>query len=176
MGIFLEALYWLCLITGGLAAIFFGTLCLVVSVIFICANWSTVIMPGKIHISRFAGLRGVKWFDSDDDKNLKEYGLWIFGREKLVLQRRLLSISSHFPVFEINYRDVREDSELVISFFSGETIMIRKRIKGPRWNQLELSLSKFQETHYAGLVKRAEGLQTEIDRRFKLIIFEASHK
>lgn len=172
----LWLIHWLCLAVGATILFLFGIFCLISAVFFIAVNHSTVVCEGKTYISRFAGLRTVKWFDSDDAKDLKEYGVLVIGKERLVLQRRLHMISEHFPSFEISHRDFREGSELVISFFSGEKILLRKRHRGSRWNGTELSLSKFQETHYADLVRRATEMQSELDKKFKPIIAEASRK
>lgn len=176
MGTVIWLLYWLCMAIAAISLFAIGIFCLIFIVFFFALNWSTMICPGKIYISRFSGIRSVKWFDSDDDKNLKEYGTWTFGKERLVLQRRLHAISTHFPSFEIHHQDIREGSELVIAFFSGETIQVRKKHTGMHWNSVELSVSKFQETHYADLVRRATELQSEIDRKFKPLISEASRK
>ncbi len=170
----LELLHWLCLAIGAsvlsLAVIAF----LAAAIFYFCLNWSTVADSKSIYISRITGLRSVHWFLKDLDKANKQFGISVFGKEKLVLSRNLNTADHEFPIWEVYYHDFSVDEQLVISYFSGDRISVRKNEKGLRWSVEMMPVSKFQLTRYNALVQKAIDLQSDIEKRFKNILIDAA--
>ena len=168
--------HWFCFFIGAFVLFFLGIVYWFSFLFFLADNWFTLITPEKIYISRITGLRSVKWFIFDIHKNTKEFGVLVRGKEKFILQRRLSAVDRHFPAFEIFHENFLDGGQMVISFYSGNSIFVRRKNRGMRWSAVEFSVSKFQETQYAELVKKATGLQVEIEKRFKHLMPGASRK
>ncbi len=169
-----EFLHWLCLAVGATVLFMIVMALLAVAVAYFWLNWATVVDSDSIFISRITGLRSVHWFMKDPIRDTKQFGMSVFGREKLVLNRNLNSVLDEFPIWEIYHHDFANGEELVISFFSADKISVRKNEEGLRWSVEMMPVSKFQLTRYHALVQRAIDLQTDIEKRFKQILEAAA--
>lgn len=140
------------------------------AVLFIAMNWSTVIGEDFIAIRRIVGWRTSLWYVHKNGIS-REFGTRIAGKDELVLKRsvRARTVPCE-PIWEIYFTDLGNDRESVISFFPDQTINVRERGRGFRWTGFRFSKTELEQSRYGGLVQRAEALQREIEKRFRLLL------
>lgn len=166
-----SAVKWISVFCGVIAILAVVGICFSGVILFFAMNWATVIEKDQTIIRRITGWRTSSWYVRDGHKESKEFGVWTVRKEEFVLRRSIRkTIVFSEPLWEIYFLGAGDDSEIVISFFPDKTIEVRERANGFRWRGFRLTEEELKQSRFGELVKRAESLQRETEKRFKSLL------
>lgn len=168
---YIGVLKYFLVFCGGIAALAaIGIFC-GCAVLFVASNWATVLDRDLVIIRRMIGWRTSIWYVSDEQRRLREFGIWTMGKEEFVLRRSMRdSVIFSDALWEIYHKDSGGNYESVISYYPDRTLEVREKLRGHRWSSFRLTTEELRDSRFGQSVARAETMQRDIEKRFKPLI------